>query len=107
MPKAVWVRSLVPKEKNGVEADQSHDDQIDRHDEAQRPRHDQDQDAGEEGIVLPGVLILRCQICQTPNGEAHGTASFRAGAGANPRADTFWQNIRLPRARQQMLGRTP
>jgi hypothetical protein len=34
---------------NGVEADQSHDDQIDRHDEAQQPRHDQDQDAGEEG----------------------------------------------------------
>jgi predicted lipid-binding transport protein (Tim44 family) len=34
---------------NGVEADQSHDDQIDRHDEAQQPRHDQDQDAREEG----------------------------------------------------------
>src|SRR5260370_17142977 len=34
---------------NGVEADQSHDDQIDRRDEAQRPQHDQDQDAGEEG----------------------------------------------------------
>jgi hypothetical protein len=34
---------------NGVEADQSHDDQTDRHDEAQQPRHDQDQNAGEEG----------------------------------------------------------
>jgi hypothetical protein len=34
---------------NGVEADQSHDDQIDRRDEAQQPQHDQDQDAGEEG----------------------------------------------------------
>jgi len=34
---------------NGVEADQSHDDQKDCHDEAQQPRHDQDQDAGEEG----------------------------------------------------------
>jgi len=34
---------------NRVEADRSHDDQIDRHDEARQPRHDQDQDAGEEG----------------------------------------------------------
>lgn len=34
---------------SGIEADQSHDDQIDRHDEVQQPRHDRDQDAGEEG----------------------------------------------------------
>jgi hypothetical protein len=34
---------------HGVQADQSHDDQIDRHDEVQQPRHDQDQDAGQEG----------------------------------------------------------
>src|SRR6266511_313912 len=35
--------------RNGVEADQSHDDQIERQDEAQQPRHDQDQAAREEG----------------------------------------------------------
>jgi hypothetical protein len=34
---------------DAVETDQSHDDQIDGHDEVQQPRHDQDQDSGEKG----------------------------------------------------------
>src|SRR2546429_7201484 len=48
---------------NGVEADQSHDDQIDRHDEAQQPRHEQPPAAdrpknmGGSGRVIERKLI--------------------------------------------------
>ena len=59
---------------NGVEADQSHDDQIDRHDEAQQPRHDQDQDAGEEThtrivLSLPSPPCRRASMNDSPHFE--------------------------------------
>jgi hypothetical protein len=68
---------------NGVEADQSHDDQIDRHDEAQQPRHDQDQDAGEEGDERrdvgngEGRIAQRREAIVTPLVAARNPAAMR------------------------------